>query len=447
MPEDSEYSAECRLWNAMFDRRPLALAQCTGVSDVVSAIRFAENYDLPFTVRGGGHSVDGKALADGALAIDLAQMNGVLTDPGSARAVVQAGCRWRIVDREAQLHGLGVTGGTVSDTGVAGLTLGGGIGWTMRKYGVTVDSVVAINGVAVTGDVVRASAEENPELFWGMRGAGANFMIATSFEFQLHSFGPVVLAGRVVHSGSDVSAAMRFWRDFMNDAPDELGSIAVLRQTPANSTSPGRMHQQPAVEFMVVHLGDVKQGEKNLQPLREWGTPHLDTVQPMTYTEAQQMIENSTPKRMRNYEKAGYISAVTDSFIEKLITGAAFSPIPSGTLDRAIVALWRMGGAIDRIPDEAMAFSRKDASYFWDIETMWRNPAEDERWSRWAADLAETLEKESMATSYVNRTVDDDTTFLGAAYGHDKFVRLVRLKNAWDPENLLCFNKNIPPSV
>jgi hypothetical protein len=152
-------------------------------------------------------------------------------------------------------------------------------------------------------------------------------------------------------------------------------------------------------------------------------------------------------KRMRNYEKAGYISAVTDSFIEKLITGAACSPIPSGTLDRAIVALWRMGGAIDRVADEAMAFSRKDACYFWDIETMWRNPAEDERWSRWAADLAETLEKESMATSYVNRTVDDDSTFLGAAYGHDKFVRLVALKNAWDPENLLCFNKNIPPSV
>jgi len=447
LPGDRDYDAERKVWNAMFDRHPCALAKCTGSADVISAVRFAREHDLPFTVRGGGHSVDGKAIADGALAIDLAPMSGVIVDPRTRRAVVQAGCLWRTVDRETQLHGLAVTGGTVSDTGVAGLTLGGGIGWTMRKFGVTVDSVVAINAVSVDGEIVRASAEENPDLFWGMRGAGANFAIATSFEFELRPLGPIVLAGLVVHSGENAAEALRFWRDTVHDSPDEVGSMALLTRAPAIPMFPPDLHGQPVVMFMMVYAGEIRDAEDALAPLREWGPPLAEMVAPMPYTAAQQMLENATPTDMRSYEKGGYIPVLSDDFLDKLVAGGESSPVPSpGRPDMGIVALSRMGGAIDRVPDDAMAFSRKGAGYFWDLITVWKDAQEDERWIGWPRALAATLAKDSASTSYINLSSDDDTRFLQAAYGPDKYARLVELKNTWDPHNLLRFNKNIPPS-
>jgi FAD/FMN-containing dehydrogenase len=447
LPADRDYDAERVVWNAMFDRRPCVLAQCTGSADVISAVRFAREHDLPFTVRGGGHSVDGKALADGALAIDLAPMSGVLVDPRARRAVVQAGCLWRTVDRETQLHGLAVTGGTVSDTGVAGLTLGGGIGWTMRKFGVTVDSLVAINAVSVDGEVVHASAEENPDLFWGMRGAGANFAIATSFEFELHPLGPTVLAGVVLHDGERAAEAVRFWRDTVHDSPDEVGSMALLTRAPAIPMFPAELHGEPVVMLLMVYAGDVGDGEVALAPLREWGSPLADMVAPMPYTAAQQMLENATPTEMRSYEKGGYVPVLSDGFIDAVVAGIERSPVPSaGRPDMPIIALSRMGGAIERVPEAAMAFSRKGAAYFWDVITVWKDAQEDETWIGWPRAVAATLGKDSATTSYINLSSDDDTRFLRAAYGPDKYARLVELKNRWDPDNLLRFNKNIPPS-
>lgn len=447
LPGDSEYDADRKLWNAMFDRRPCALAMCTRTADVIAAVRFAREHDLPFTVRGGGHSVDGKALADGALAIDLVPMNGVLVDPQKRRALVQAGAVWRIVDREAQLHGLAVTGGTVSDTGVAGLTLGGGIGWAMRKFGVTVDNVVAINAVSADGEIVRASETENPDLFWGLRGAGANFAIVTSFEFELHPLGPTVLAGMVLHHGERAAEALRFWRDTVHDSPEEVGSMVMLTRAPAAPIFPPELHGQLVVMVMMVCTGEMAKAEETLRPLREWGPPLADMVAPMPYTAAQQMVEAGMAHDVRGYEEGGYIASLSDGFIDAVVAGAQSSPVAAAAKpDSGAIMLSRMGGAIDRVPDDAMAFSRKDAAYFWDCIAMWQDAEDDEGWMSWAHGLAGTLKKDSATTSYINLSSADDVQFLQAAYGPEKFARLVELKNTWDPGNHLRFNKNIPPS-
>jgi FAD/FMN-containing dehydrogenase len=448
-PGAADWDVERRLWNSMFDRRPLGIAKCVGNADVVAALRFARENDLPVSVRGGGHDAGGKSLLDDTFGIDVGLMNGVHVDAKRCRAVVGGGAKWRIVDRETQAHALGVTGGTVSDTGVAGLTLGGGIGWIMRRDGVTVDSLVAVTGVTADGQIIRASAEEEPELFWGMRGAGSNFAIVTSFEFDLKPLGPNVTAGMVIHPADNADEVIRHWADFMDSAPEAVGSMLLVMRA-AEPLFPADVAGQPVIGFMVVHTGTPDEAEAELRPLREWGTPLVDAVDKVPYTVVQQMLEQTWPPDKRFYEKAGYLSSIEDGFIDEVIACFETAPFPSeGSVATPLISAMPMGGAVARVPDDAMAFPRENSAYWWDVAVMWNNAGDDPSFIDWCRAVYERLKAYASEGAYINLMVDDDPAddWLRSAYGETKYARLVDLKNRWDPDNVFRGNKNIKPTV
>ena len=427
------------------------MLQCTGVADVVSAVRFAREQGLPICVRGSGHAVDGKSIADDAVAIDLGPMVAALVDPVARQAIVQGGSRWTAVDRETQLHGLAVTGGTISHTGVGGLTLGGGLGWMMRKYGTSAENVTAIDAVPVEGKIVRASLDENPDLFWGMRGGGGNFAIATSFEFKLHPLGPILLAGAIMHPGGRAREALRYWRDAIEGAPEEVASIATVVRAPVLPLFPPALQGQPLVIFQVCYLGDLDKAEEALRPFREWGPPAADAVHPQPYVAVQKMPENVFPQlgttaAARWYAKSGHMPELTDETIDLIIEHMEASPSASGSNpDFPIVALWRIDGALRRTPEDAMAFTCTNSAYYWESTVNWRDPEEDDRWISWERDLAAALAPPSSDAVYLNFTIDEDGAQIRGAYGAEKYRRLAELKSRWDPDNVLRFNKNIAP--
>jgi len=457
LPGDAEYDAERLLWNALFDRKPAAIVKCVGVADVIRALEFASKHSASFSVVGGRHEAAGSALQDGVLAIDLGEMNGVLVDTTRQHAVVQAGCKWRIVDRETQAYGLAVTGGTNSDTGVAGLTLGGGIGHLMRKVGATVDNLVAIDGVTAEGEPIRISQEENSDLFWGVRGAGANFVIATSFEYRLHRIGPAVLGGHLVVPGERAAEGLQRWRDFMDEAPGDLSSMAILLRAPRVPSLPEEWWQETVLLLMMVWVGDVKEGAKVLQPFKKRVGAAIDLVGPTTYT----VVQQGTPQeqlfihrkkmaplwRPRFYEKGGYLLSITDSFIEEAVDlYKVAEEIPTSGEGTPLVLFMRMGGAMDDTPGDAMAFSRT-AAYWWEVDGMWEAAADDASLIAWVRDAYTQLARHGASESYINLTMADDLEYLRHAYGAEKYDRLEKLKSEWDPGNRLRYNKNIRPTV
>jgi FAD/FMN-containing dehydrogenase len=447
MPQDDDYQVARRLWNAMFDRHPLAIAQCDGVADVQEALAFARANVLPLTVKSGGHEVMGKSMIDDAFTIDLAPMTGVTVDPTDRLARVQAGARWRIVDRETQAYGLATTGGTVSDTGVAGLTLGGGIGWLMRSCGCTVDNLRAIDVVTVDGEALRVTEDSEPELFWGMRGAGSNFAIATSFEFALHPVGPMVHGGLIAYPGTDTRALLAKWRDHMDAAPDSLSGAANVMRCPIAPIFPPELHGEFITILLVVYTGSAESADELFAPFREWG-PIADLLGPVPYVQLQRMLEEMRPWRERFYEKGGYIPDLSDAFIDEVVTAAQRAPLPSENVQGIpVTMLMKMGGAVQRVDNEAMAFSRGNASYFFDVSATWQSPRDDAPFMQWARDLYTQLEPLSSKESYINFNAEDDPNWLRAAYGSAKYDRLVALKDKWDPTNVLRHNRNIAPSA
>ncbi len=451
VPGDSDYDVERRVWNAMIDSRPAVIAQCKGVADVVAAVKFAREHDLPICVRGGGHSVDGKSMADDAFAVDLGPMDAVWVDVEGRRAIVQGGARWTAVDRETQLHGLATTGGTVSNTGVGGLTLGGGLGWLMRKHGTAVDNLLSIDVVTAAGEVTRASLDENPDLFWAMRGGGGNFGIATSFEFQLHPVGPEVLSGALMHPVARAGELLRFWRDFMNDAPDELASIATVIRAPELPMFPPELQGKVIAIIQLAYIGDIADGEKVVAPLREWGPPVADAVHVQSYVTVQTTPElmfpqTGTTAAARWYAKAGNLPTLTDEVIDIIVEHAQNSPVAvSGRPDLPIIGLWPLGGAVARTPVDAMAFTPGDSGYYWDSSVNWRDPAEDDRWIAWERGLGAALEPHNAEGVYLNFTSDEGDAQIHEAFGA-KYERLAEAKRTWDPDNVLRFNKNIAPA-
>ncbi|ODR80011.1 FAD-linked oxidase, partial [Haladaptatus sp. W1] len=292
-PTDEDYDEARGVWNGMIDRHPALIVQCSGTADVIVAVNFAREYDLEIAVRGGGHNVAGTAVCDDGIVIDLSAMRAVWIDPPARTARVQGGALWGDVDHEAQAHGLATPGGIVSHTGVAGLTLGGGIGWLMRKHGLTVDNLLSADMVTADGKFIRASEDEHSDLFWALRGGGGNFGIVTSFEFALHPVGPTVLAGPVFWAADDTAAALRFYRDFVQDAPDELGTVVRLGTIPPLSVVPEELHWRPAVAINACYTGPVEEGESVLRPLREHGTPLLDLVSPKRYVAHQSGLDST----------------------------------------------------------------------------------------------------------------------------------------------------------
>jgi FAD/FMN-containing dehydrogenase len=442
-PGDGAYNDARRVWNGAIDRRPAAIVRCAGVPDVVAAVRFARGRDLLVSVRGGGHGVGGHAVCEGGLVIDLSPMKGIVVEPGRRTARAEAGVLWGELDRETQAFGLATTGGVVTHTGIAGLTLGGGIGWLMRKHGATVDNLLAAEAVTAEGDVVAASVEEHPDLFWAIRGGGGNFAIVTSFEYRLHAVGPQVLAGPIVHALEDAPELLRFYRDFIADAPDELTTIFNLRRAPSLPLLPPELHGRPVAMVVVCCAGDLAKGEALLRPLRTFGSALLDAIGPRPYIALQSMFDPTVPHGWHYYWKSAELPPLSDGAIETLVEYAAMQTSPS-----SYCITFQLGGALSRVDAEETAFSQRDAAHNVNINAVWTEDDEEPgRHVEWTQQFHGALEPFACDRVYVNFLGEEGTERVRSAYGEEKYQRLVALKAKWDPTNFLRHNQNIEPSA
>ncbi len=440
-PDDAAYDEQRKVWNGSIDRRPALVARCTGVADVIAAVNFSRNGGLDTAVRSGGHSFPGLSVCDGGVVIDLGAMKAIRVDPEARTANVQAGVLWGDLDRETQAFGLATTGGIVTHTGVAGLTLGGGIGWLQRKYGLTIDRLISADVVTASGELVKASATENADLFWGLRGAGGNFGIVTEFEFQLDPVGPTVLAGPIFWPIEDSPDVLRFYRDWIADAPDELMTIVVHRKAPPLDFVPKELHGRLVVAVICCWAGSVEDGEKAVRPMREFRSPVLDLCQPKRYVDHQAMFDPSFPHGWHYYMRACDVDELSDEVIDITVEHASRIQSPQGTFP-----IWQIGGgAITRVDDDATAFNGRGAGHTYNLTavTVTEDGFDAER--EWARDFWSALEPHQTSV-YVNFLMDEGEERIRQAYGPAKYDRLKALKRHWDPENFFRLNQNIPPA-
>jgi FAD/FMN-containing dehydrogenase len=436
---DQRYDEARTVWNGDIDRRPPLIVRCADAADVGAAVTFAAGQGLPIAVRGGGHSVAGHALCEDGIVVDLCRMRAVRVDPDRQLAHVEGGALWRDLDRATQAHGLAVPGGIISETGVGGLTLGGGIGHLMRRYGLTVDHLVGADLVRADGRQVAVTATTDPELLWGLRGGGGNFGVVTRFSFRLHDVGPVVLAGMIVHPLDEALSLLLFYRDLIEDAADSLGTIINLRLCPAVAAIPEHLHGTPIVAITVCWSGDIEEGQACLRPLRGFGRPILDTVAPMRYVDLQQMVDATSPRGKHYYWRTVDVGRLSDEVLEIMVEHAAriTSPLSS-------IPTYHLGGAIARIPADATAFGARDAGHGINIFGAWEPGRQDrDRHVAWVRDFSAALAPHS-AGQYVNFLNDEGPDDVRAAYGH-RWQRLVVLKRRLDPTNLFRYNFNIDP--
>jgi FAD/FMN-containing dehydrogenase len=433
------YDAARQVWNGAIDRRPACIARCTGVADVVAAVRFARERDLLVAVRAGGHGVAGHAVCDGGLVIDLSPMKGMRVDPHASTARAGAGVLWGELDRETQLHGLATVGGIVTHTGIAGLTLGGGIGWLMRKHGATVDNLLSVDLVTADGDFVTASAEENPELFWGVRGGGGNFGIVTSFEYRLHPVGPIVLAGPVFHPLEDAPEVLCFYREFAAAAPDELTTMFELSVAQPLPFLPAEVHGQPILMVGACYAGPPQEGLEVVRPLKEFGDPIADLLEPKPYLALQSMFDPFVPHGWHRYWKAVELPPLTDEAIDTLIEHASAQTSPT-----SYCIVFQLGGALNRVGAEETAFSQRDAAHNVNINAVWtEDDPEPERHITWAREFFDAMQPHASGRVYVNFLGDEGQDRVRAAYGEHNYKRLARLKRVHDPTNFFHLNQNI----
>jgi FAD/FMN-containing dehydrogenase len=440
-PTDAGYDEARAIWNGMIDKRPALIVRAAGVADVIAAVEFASSQDLELAVRGGGHSLPGFSTTDGGVVIDLSRMKGIRVDPERMRVVAEAGATWRDLDHETQAFGLAVTGGLISSTGIAGFTLGGGIGWLMRKYGLSADNLVAADMVTADGRLVHASAHDNAELFWGLRGGGGNFGVVTSFEFELHRVGPTILAGPIFFPGEQAEQILRGYRAYTADLPDEMTTLVNLTTAPPAPFLPEAVHGKKIVAVVGVYAGAPDAGRELADGLRALGTPIVDLLGPMPYTTLQSLLDPLWAPGVRNFFKAGYLNAVSDETIESMVKahGSTISPMSE-------IHLHHVGGAVARVPGDATAYGERAAPYLTNIIARWTDAATDTAQIDWARGLYSAIEPATTGGSYVNfMSVGDDR--IEATYGAAKFERLSRLKDAWDPGNLFHLNQNIRPAA
>ena len=440
-PDDPGYDDARTLFNAMFDRRPLVVARCSSADDVAAAVRTARERGLDLTVFGGGHGVTGAAVADDAVCIDLRGMKGITVDPEARTARAEAGLVWGEVDAATQEHGLAVTGGRASDTGIGGLALGSGSGWLERKFGFTCDNLLAAEVVTADGRQVLASAEENPELFWGLRGGGGNFGIVTAFHFRLHPVGPILLGGMLMYPAAMARDLVEFYAGFIADAPDEVvGGLAFICAPPLDFV-PEPVRGQPVVGVVLAYVGTVEDGEAALRPLREFGPPAIDMVEPMPYVALQQIIDAGNPWGMRNYWTADFLGELPAKAIDTWVEHATDPVSPMSQM-----LLIPGGGALSRVDDNATAFGNRNAPWNIHLLGMWPDPADDERNIAYVREFGAAMKPWTTGRTYLNFIGDEGGGRVEAAFGPEKFARLQRLKDEWDPTNVFCHNQNIPPS-
>jgi FAD/FMN-containing dehydrogenase len=440
---DDDFHEARRVWNGMFDRHPALIARCTSGADVVAAVNFARENDLIVAVRGGGHSTVGYGTCDGGVVIDLSPMKEIEVDPEARTARADAGLTWGEFDAATQQHGLAVTGGRFSTTGIAGLTLGSGSGWLERKCGLTADSLLSVDIVTANGEQITASEDENAELFWGIRGGGGNFGIVTSFTYRLHEVGPMVYGGQLVCLPDRAVEILRFMREYMVDAPDDLGAAVAFISAPPEPFVPAEMHFKPVVGIVICWTGDHEEGERVVAPIREAAQPVMDMVQPMPYTALQSMLDASSPKGIRGYMKAEFMEELSDEAVEKLARHGANRAGPTAQL-----LMEPMGGAISRAADDDTALGRRDVAWCYHALAMWPEPDAEtaDAHIAWARALAEDVKPHTTDGVYLNYTSDVGDDRVRSAYGPEKYDRLVALKDRYDPDNLFRLNQNIKPS-
>jgi FAD/FMN-containing dehydrogenase len=429
------------IWNAMIDRRPGLIVRCAIAADVAQAVRFVREHDLVVAVRGGGHNIAGNAVCDGGLVIDLSPMRSVRIDAATRTARVGGGATLGDFDREAQAHGLATPLGINSTTGVAGLTLGGGFGWLSRRHGLTIDSLLSAEVVTAGGDVTLASASEQPDLFWAIRGGGGNFGAVTSFEFRLHPVGPEVLAGMVVHPLAAAPDVLRFYRDFLPTTPESLACWFVLRKAPPLPFLPSEWHGREILALAMCWSGDPEEGARVMAPLRGFGRPLADVVAPQPFVAWQTVLDPLLAPGMRNYWKSHDFRELSDGLIDVLVEYAAKLPDPQSE-----IAFAQLGGAVSRVPVEATAYGHRDAQYVLNVHGRWADPAKDEQCIGWARELFRAAGPFATGGVYVNFLTQEEGDRVRAAYGGN-YDRLVRLKNRYDPTNLFRVNQNIRPAA
>jgi FAD/FMN-containing dehydrogenase len=439
VPGDSGYDEARQIWNAMIDRRPAVIVQCEQADDVPPAIRYARKNGLELSIRGAGHNIGGNALCDNGVTIDFSRMKNVRVDAGKRRAYVEPGATLANLDEAIQAHGLATPVGINSTTGIAGLTLGGGFGWLTRKYGMTIDNLVSVDMVTAEGKKVRASQNENADLFWALRGGGGNFGVVTQFEFQLFPVGPEIVAGLIVFPFAQAKQILTKYRQFVNSAPEELNVWVVLRQAPPLPFLPKTVHGKEVVVLPVFYSGAAAEAEKLIGPVRAFGTALGEHIGAQPYVQWQKAFDPLLTPGARNYWKSHNFTELADGALNSIIEFAAKLPSPQCEIFIGLIA-----GAPNRIATDAMAYGHRDARFVLNVHGRWNEATDDQKCIGWARDFFKASAPYASAGAYVNFMTEEEGDRVGAAYGSN-YERLVQVKRRYDPENVFHFNQNIKP--
>ena len=440
-PGDAGFEESRTVWNGMINRRPAMVARCLGAADVIESVRFAREHDLLLCIKGGGHNIAGLAVADGALMLDMSAMRGVWVDPDGRIAHAQAGCLLGDVDRETQLHGLATVLGFISLTGVAGLTLGGGIGYLTRRWGWTADNVVGMDVVTAEAGLVRASNEENADLFWALRGGGGNFGVVTGFDYLLHRVGPEIVGGAVAWPASEAPKVLELYAALAEQAPPELTLVAFMRLAPPVPWLPKERHGTPIVAMLACHTGNADDGERAVAPIKALGKPIGDVLTRRTYLQMQSLLDATQPKGRRYYWKSEYLPRIDSALCEQIIEHAARIRSPYSS-----VILFQMEGALNRLSQDHSPVGNRDARYLLNIAGAWEQPDDDEANIDWTRRAWHDMKRFSTGGTYINFLTDDDGVERTEAALGGAIQRLAQIKARWDPQNVFRTNRNITPA-
>jgi FAD/FMN-containing dehydrogenase len=434
------YAEAAPIWNGVHGAcAPALIVRCAGAADVIAAVGFARSHGLPLAVRGGGHSVAGFSTCDGGVVVDLSAMNEVIVDPVLRRASVGGGALWADVDHETQAHGLATTGGLVSSTGVGGFTLGGGLGWTMRKFGLACDNLVAADVVTADGRLVHASETENADLLWGLRGGGGNFGIVTRFELALYPLGPMIYAGPIFYPAEEAFDLLRVFRDWAADAPDEVTALVNLTSAPPLPPIPEEWHGKKVAALIAASTGPVDEGETLVRRIRSVAEPIVDLLGPMPYAALQSLLDPLWPKGIHAYFKATNLARLDDELIDRLCKIHHAAPGP-----QCEIHVQQMGGAVARVPERATAFPERSMPFVLNAVTGWQHPEQARAHEAWARAVISEAEAASTGRAYVNFLGDADSA--ASSYGEETYARLAALKRIYDPTNLFRLNHNVEPA-
>jgi FAD/FMN-containing dehydrogenase len=443
-PGDPGYDDARAVYNGSIDKRPDLIVRPTGAADVIDAVNYARENGLALAVRGGGHSVAGNGTVEGGVLVDLSSLRGLHVDPGAQAARVNAGVLVGELDRETQLFGLATPSGRVSTTGIAGFTLGGGYGWLSPKWGLACDNLISADVVTADGRLVTASEHENDDLLWGLRGGGGNFGVATSFAFRLHPLGPMVLAGLLIHPIDEAKDLMRAYRDYVDSAPEDLATGTAIIQAPPAEFIPGHLHGKPVLGMFVLFIGDPDEGTGVVAPLKALGPPAVDLVAPMPYTAFQALIDPFAPPGWQNYHRGMHLPALPDDAIDVQVDYGTEIALVSSPMTQTV--MFRHGGAVSRVPDDATAAGHREAAYMAHPIACWQDPADTDRHLDWIRRYSDAMAPFTTGGVYLNFEPSEGEERVRAGYGAEKYSRLVALKDTWDPENLFRVNQNVKPS-